>query len=184
LNFWFEFDQWEYIRRDFWTFLFNKQSYYRKLSKRYVDEAKQFEQATGFTAILNVPLAKNQKFKWITDEIRKYWNGPVSIHVYGDPDDGYRDRLDGWLRQLPFTDVRCYEMCGLDLRRYPNLKNSTIMAERHNQILELFEIHNITEIYYFTLVYNREMGNWQNRPVYPRFYIDGTIKDELYNVMD
>ncbi len=184
---------WSVIRSDFWTYLTNKEKFYRKQADKHVKEAKRFKAFMAknghkIRLIINVPLPQNKFLKAYLNQVAKHDIDKVSIHVYGKPEESnYLQKLEKWIAQITAYDweVMAGEVSGVAVHLYPNLKNSLTMRDLHDGIYSLFNRYKITESYYFTLCYNEKMSKWQNAPTYPRYYVTGNgVIDELNMIFD
>ena len=190
---WWEIEKWSYVRRDFWTYLFDRQRYYRKQADSHVSEALAFLQEMqgaghDVSLILNVPLPENKFLLAYLDQVSKHPEiEKVSIHIYGKWKEGdYLQKLNSWLETITSYgwEVMVGEMSGLfNHAEGRELKNTDLHKNMHRAILDSLWAHGITEVYFFTLVATQESLNWPNPMIYNRWEVgDDYVLDKLDNV--
>ena len=191
---WNDIETWSWIRRDFWTYLFNRQTYYRKHADRHVREADSYlgemlDAGHDVTLIINVPLPQNKYLSAYLDQIATHQSiDKVSIHVYGKwLEADYLDKLDFWLDTVTGYgwEVMVGEMSGLfNHKEGRELKNSDTHKTMHNEIMAKLYKYDITEVYFFTLCASAESLKWTNPPIYHRYQLGDIVTDELSNIFE
>lgn len=191
---WFEIEQWQNIRKDIWTYLFNREKYYQKAAVKYATDARRFQSymashGENVQVVLNIPLPQNRNFKAFNRALVGLGFTEASVHVYGKwKEIGYADKLDGWLGEIKSQGFKPFigEHNGLaNHSEGRHLKNSLVHLKMHNDMMNVYAKHGIAEVYQFTLVNSHRHLNWANPPIYHRFLVtDTSVIDELDKVYE
>lgn len=175
-EYWFDLEQPGRVFKDLWTYLFNRQNYYRKGAREYMEGAAKAEQelrAAGHMVevTVNAPLPQNNNLKAFADEVKK---SPyrLDLHIYGKPwERDYLLKLTAWMDYFRGHSILIGEFAPVELKTRPDLKGSDTESTYRWAILRLLAERGITEVYDFTLVANDHMMRWSNAPVYHRYLV-------------
>lgn len=191
---WFEIEQWHNIRKDFWTYLFNKPKYYEKAALQYALEAREFGaymagHGEDVLVVLNIPLPQNRNFKAFNKALVGLGFKEVDVHAYGKwTEMDYIEKLDGWFAEIRSQGFNVFvgEHNGLaNHRKGRELKGGLIHMKLHKDMMAVYSKHGIDEVYQFTLCANDEMMRWANPMIYHRYLVtDSSVVDELNNVYE